>query len=276
MSPLARQGALRSRARAFLAGRGPVPAVALAREVLALERVGERVAEQLVETLLAGDAAFTRAGTAWRLSPTSPPRPCALAELPLVVVDVETTGGRPPGDRITEIGAVSLVGGTIVDEWSALVNPGRSIPWFVQRLTGIDDHLVSGASTFDGVADEFLSFLGGTTFVAHNAHFDWRFVNAELLRARSGTLANPRLCTVRLARALLPHVRRRSLDALAWLFGITIEGRHRALGDARGTARILLHLLEVADERGARTEADLIGLAGHPGTLFPPRPYEAG
>ncbi|HWC06054.1 MAG TPA: 3'-5' exonuclease [Gemmatimonadota bacterium] len=276
MSPLARQGALRSRARAFLAGRGPVPAVALAREVLALERVGERVAEQLLETLLAGDAAFTRAGTAWRLSPTSPPRPCALAELPLVVVDVETTGGRPPGDRITEIGAVSLVGGTIVDEWSALVNPGRSIPWFVQRLTGIDDHLVSEASTFDGVADEFLSFLGGRTFVAHNAHFDWRFVNAELLRARSGTLANPRLCTVRLARALLPHVRRRSLDALAWLFGITIEGRHRALGDARGTARILLHLLEVADERGARTEADLIGLAGHPGTLFPPRPYEAG
>jgi DNA polymerase-3 subunit epsilon len=142
-------------------------------------------------------------------------------------------------------------------------------------LTGIDDRLVSRAPTFDGVADEFLGFLGGTIFVAHNAHFDWRFVNAELLRARSGTLANPRLCTVRLARALLPHVRWRSLDALAWLFGIPIEGRHRALGDARATARVLLHLLEVADERGARTEADLIELAGHPGTLFPLRPYEA-
>ncbi|MGH7543367.1 MAG: 3'-5' exonuclease [Gemmatimonadota bacterium] len=228
MSPLARPGALRSRARAFLAGRGPTPAVALAREVLALERVGGRVAERLVETLLDGDAAFTRAESGWRLAPTPAPRLCEIAELPLVVVDVETTGGRPPGDRITEIGAVSLVGGRIVDEWCALVDPGRPIPWFVQRMTGIDDGLVSGAPTFDGVADDFLSFLGGTTFVAHNAHFDWRFVNAELLRSRSGTLVNPRLCTVRLARALLPHVRRRSLDALAWLFGITIEGRHRA------------------------------------------------
>lgn len=275
MSPLARQGALRSRARAFLAGRDPVPAVVLAREVLALERVGERVAEQLVDTLLRGDAAFTRGESGWGLAPAPPPRHCELTELPLVVVDVETTGGRPPGDRITEIGAVALVGGRVVDEWSALVNPGRTIPWFVQRLTGIDDRLVAAAPAFDHVADEFLDFLGGTTFVAHNAHFDWRFVNAELLRSRSGTLVNPRLCTVKLARALLPHVRRRSLDALAWLFGITVEGRHRALGDARATARILLHLLEVADERGARTEADLIRLAGQPGTLFPPRPYEA-
>jgi len=275
MSPLAREGALRSRARAFLAGRGATPAVALAREVLALGKVDERVAERLVETLLAGDAAFSRAGSTWRLTPSPAPRLREIAELPLVVVDVETTGGRPPGDRITEIGAVSLVGGRVVDEWSALVDPGQSIPWFVQRLTGIDDRLVAGAPSFDGVAGEFLSFLGSTIFVAHNAHFDWRFVNAELLRSRSGTLANPRLCTVRLARALLPHVRRRSLDALAWLFGIPVEGRHRALGDARATARILLHLLEVAEERGARTEADLIDLAGHPGTLFPPRPYEA-
>ena len=183
------------------------------------------------------DAAFTRVGSGWRLSPTPAPTLRALTELPLVVVDVETTGGRPPGDRITEIGAVSLVGGRIVEEWSALVDPGRSIPGFVKRLTGIDDRLLAGAPPFDGVADEFLSFLGGTTFVAHNAHFDWRFVNAELLRARSGTLANPRLCTVRLARALLPHVRRRSLDALAWLFGITrnvVLNRQRAhLGEDR-------------------------------------------
>ena len=119
MSPLAGQGALRSRARAFLAGRGPTPAVALAREVLALERVGERIAERLVETLLDGDAAFTRAGSAWRLSPAPAPRLCDLADLPLVVVDVETTGGRPPGDRITEIGAVALVGGRVIDEVSS-------------------------------------------------------------------------------------------------------------------------------------------------------------
>jgi DNA polymerase-3 subunit epsilon len=275
MTSLARPGTLRTRARAFLAGRGPTPAVELAREVLALERIDEPLAGRLLATLLEGDQAFASTGSGWRLAagPALPLR--GLGEAPLVVVDIETTGGRPPGDRITEIGAVRLQDGRVDGEWSSLVNPGRSIPWFVQGLTGIDAPLVASAPTFEDVADHFLEFLGGATFVAHNVHFDWRFLNAELLRARGGTLVNSRLCTVRLARALLPNVRRRSLDSLAWLFGITVEGRHRALGDARATARILLHLLEVAEERGLRTETDLIHLAGRPGTLFPPWPYEA-
>ncbi|MGH7564247.1 MAG: 3'-5' exonuclease, partial [Gemmatimonadota bacterium] len=229
----------------------------------------------LLATLLDGDAAFARAGLGWRLAPGPLLPACGIGKAPLVVVDVETTGGRPPGDRITEIAAVRLQGGRVEAEWSSLVNPGRSIPWFVQRLTGIDAGLVASAPIFADVADDFLEFLGGATLVAHNVHFDWRFLNAELLRSRDGALVNSRLCTVRLARALLPNVRRRSLDSLAWLFGITVEGRHRALGDARATARILLYLLEVADERGIRTEADLIDLAGQRGTHFPPRPYEA-
>ena len=132
---------------------------------------------------------------------------------------------------------------------------------------------MSGAPAFDRVADEFLSFLGGTTFVAHNAHFDWRFVNAELLRARGGRLTNARLCTIRLARRLLPHVRHRNLDALAWLFGVTVEGRHRALPDARATARILLALLDVAEESGVADEVHLATLGGVGGTLWPARPY---
>lgn len=275
MTQLARPGALRNRARAFLAGRGCASHEALALELLALERVEASLAERLVGTLLEGDAAFARVESGWRLAPGPRAPSRGVAEGPLVVVDVETTGGRPPGDRITEIGAVRLLRGRIDGEWSSLVNPGRSIPWFVERLTGIDQRLVASAPTFAEIADDFLEFLGGATIVAHNAHFDWRFLNAELLRSRDGALVNSRICTVRLARALLPHVRRRSLDSLAWLFGITVEGRHRALGDARATAWILLHLLEVAEERGIRTEADLIGLAGQAGTLFPLPPYEA-
>ena len=275
MTPLARPGALRSRARAFLVGRGPTPAAALAREVLALQRIDETLAGRLVETLLEGDAAFDHAGSGWCLAPDPPPLAVAISQTPLVVVDVETTGGKPPGDRITEIGAVRILGGRADAEWSTLVNPGRPIPWFVERLTGIDQGVVASAPFFAEIAGEFLEFLGAGVFVAHNAHFDWRFLNAELLRARNGTLANSRVCTVRLVRALLPHVRRRSLDSLAWMFGITVPGRHRALGDARATARILLHLLEVAEERGVTTESELIDLAGRRGTLFPPRPYEA-
>jgi DNA polymerase-3 subunit epsilon len=123
------------------------------------------------------------------------------------------------------------------------------------------------------VADTFLEFLGGAVFVAHNARFDWRFVNAELLYARGGRLTNARLCTVRLARRLLPHVKRRNLDALAWLFGIEVNGRHRALGDAQATARILLALLDVAEEQGVVDELDLAAIGGVGGTLWPAQPY---
>jgi len=275
MSPLAREGGLRAIARARLAADGPMPAAPLARQVLGLERVDERIAERLVGTLLAGDTAFERTGDGrWRLSSL-----CfegatrSIREVPFVVVDVETTGGHPPGDRVIEIGAVRVRGSRVEAEWSTLVDPGRAIPSFVSRLTGIGNGAVAVAPPFERVADEFLEFLGGATFVAHNAIFDWRFVNAELLHARGGRLTNARLCTVRLARRLLPHVKRRNLDALAWLFGIEIEGRHRALPDARATARILLRLLEVADERGVTDEQGLATLAGVGGTLWPARPY---
>lgn len=275
MTPLARQGELAAIARARLAADGPMPPGPLAREVLGLLRVDESVAERLVGTLLGGDRAFERTGDGrWRLTPHSSTGAArSLREIPFVVVDVETTGGRPPGDRVTEIGAVRVQGGRVKAEWSSLVNPGRPIPSFVSRLTGIHDATVAAAPPFGAVADAFLEFLGGAAFVAHNARFDWRFVNAELLHARGGRLTNARLCTVRLARRLLPHVKRRNLDALAWLFGIEIHGRHRALGDARATARILLALLGVAEESGVQDELDLAAMAGVEGTLWPARPY---
>lgn len=275
MTPLAREGGLAAVARARLAALGPMPSGPLAREVMALSRIDEVVAERLVGTLLGGDSAFERTGDGrWRLAPSSAAAAArSIREVPFVVVDVETTGGRPPGDRVIEIGAVRVRGGRLEGEWSSLVDPGRGIPSFVSRLTGIANSAVAGAPRFERVADEFLEFLGGAAFVAHNARFDWRFVNAELLRARGGRLTNARLCTVRLARRLLPHVKRRNLDALAWLFGIEIQGRHRALPDARGTARLLLELLDVAEASGVADERDLAALGGIDGTLWPARPY---
>lgn len=274
MSPLARQGGLAALARARLAA-GPMPPGPLAREVLGLARVEESIAERLVGTLLGGDSAFERTGDGcWRLTPASTAGAArSLREIPFVVVDVETTGGRPPGDRVTEIGAVRVRAGRVEAEWSSLVNPGRPIPSFVSRLTGIHDATVATAPPFAAVADAFVEFLGGAAFVAHNARFDWRFVNAELLRSNGGLLTNARLCTVRLARRLLPHVGRRNLDALAWLFGIEIPERHRALPDARATARILLALLEVAEEQGIADELELAAIGGVGGTLWPARPY---
>ena len=275
MTPLAREGGLAAVARARLAAQGPMPSGPLAREVLALSRIDEAMAERLVGALLGGDATFERTGDGrWRLAPVSAAAAArSIREIPFVVVDVETTGGRPPGDRVIEIGAVRVRGNRIEGEWSSLVDPGRGIPPFVSRLTGIANASVAAAPRFERVADEFLEFLGGAAFVAHNARFDWRFLNAELLRVRGGRLTNARLCTVRLARRLLPHVKRRNLDALAWLFGIEIEGRHRALPDARATARLLLALLDVAEGSGVSDELDLATLGGVDGTLWPRRPY---
>lgn len=267
---LARDGVLRASARACLRAGGPAEPEELAGRVFGMPRVQRPVAERLLATLLGDDPAFERVEGRWRLVPPSAAgAPRSLAEVPFVVVDVETTGGRPPADRIIEIAAVKVRAGRVVAEWSTLVDPGRPVPPFVARLTGISDPMVAGAPPFRAVADRFLELLGGAPFVAHNAVFDWRFVNAELLRERGGRLTNARLCTVRLARRLMPGVRRRNLDALAHVFGIPIEGRHRALGDARATARILGRLLDAAVERGIEDEAGLAGLAGAGETLWP-------
>ncbi|MBW3660979.1 MAG: 3'-5' exonuclease, partial [Gemmatimonadetes bacterium] len=274
VSPLApRTTSLRTKARARLED-GPSSPEALASHVFGFAGVDRRTAERLLGVLLGEDPAFERRDGRWSLSPpVSAGATRSLAEIPFVVVDVETTGGLPPGDRLIEIAAVRLRGGRFEGEWSSLLDPGRAIPWFVERLTGIDGRMTAAAPPFAAVADDFLDFLGGCPFVAHNAGFDWRFVNAELLLARGGRLTNAKLCTVRLARRLLPHVRRRNLDALAHLFGVTVHGRHRALGDARATARILLRLLEVAGERGVVDEAGLAELAGVGGTLWPDGRY---
>lgn len=274
MSPLGpRASSLRIRAKARLET-GPSTPESLAAHVFGFQRVDRATAERLLGTLLGSDPGFQRRAGRWALVP--PPTagaPRSLAEVPFVVVDVETTGARPPGDRIIEIAAVRVRGSRIEEEWSTLVDPGRSIPWFIQRLTGIDGRMTSAAPAFDRIVETFLEVLGGGAFVAHNATFDWRFVNAELLRARGARLTNAKLCTVRLARRLLPHVRRRNLDALAHLFGIAVEGRHRALGDARATARILQRLLDVALERGVEDEAALAELGGAGGTLWPDERY---
>ena len=105
---------------------------------------------------------------------------------------------------------------------------------------------------FHHITKHVTSRLAGHVFTAHNAAFDWRFVGEEL--ARSGTrLSGPRLCTVRLARLLLPQLARRSLDHVTHYFGINIAARHRAAGDAEATARVLLRLLRIAEDEGLTT-----------------------
>ena len=180
-----------------------------------------------------------------------------FASIPFLVVDVETTGGSAQaGDRVTEVAAVFVHGGVVVDVFHSLVNPQRTIPWFITSLTGIDDAMVRHAPPFATIAGELAEHLAGRVFVAHNARFDWAFLSAEYARVATAPLdaiAGAQLCTVRLARRLLSHLPRRNLDAVAWHYGVTIDGRHRALGDARATASVLLGLLRDAEKRDVHT-----------------------
>ena len=171
-----------------------------------------------------------------------------------IVVDVETTGtGAIRGDRVTEVAAVHVRGGVVTPVFSSLINPGRPIPWFITNLTGIDDAMVRDAPAFADIAAELAAHLADRVFVAHNAAFDWTFLNAEFSRVATGTfetLVPARLCTVRLARRLLRHLPRRNLDAVCAHYGIGNDGRHRAAGDAHATARVLVKLLADADRAG--------------------------
>ncbi len=161
-------------------------------------------------------------------------------------VDLETTGTSSSGDRVTEVAIVRVVDGEVVEEWSTLVDPERSIPPDIQVLTGITNESVRGAPTFARIADEVRGRLEGHLFVAHNARFDYGFLKNEFARLELPFTAEV-LCTVRLSRRLYPEAVGHGLDALIARHGLAdpldaLEpaartGRHSALGDARALWR---------------------------------------
>jgi DNA polymerase-3 subunit epsilon len=194
-----------------------------------------------------------------------PTEEVSLRETTFVVVDLETTGGRTrsndgtPPDAITEIGAVKVRGGVVLGEFATLVDPQRSIPPQIVRLTGITTAMVCDAPTIDTVLPMFLEFAGDAVFVAHNAGFDIGFLRAAAQRCEIPWPRPQVLCTVRLARRVLsreeaPSVR---LAALARLFAVATQPTHRALDDARATVDVLHALIERVGNQGVHTYADL-------------------
>ena len=252
---------------------GPLDAVTLMRDVCQVARLQSDAAERMAQALLghhpefvrlpSGHWALTEAGTTTSPSPAggAPAAVPRLADIAFSVVDVETTGTQASGgDRITEIAIVEVRGGKVGEVFSQLVNPERPIPPYITALTQISWEMVRDQPPFRQVAPEVLDRLSGTVFVAHNASFDWRFVSEELRRGVGHELSGPRLCTVRLAKALLPDLPRRSLDHLSRYFNIEIEARHRAAGDAIATAQALCRMLRVAEGEGVRTWPELEAL----------------
>ncbi|MFQ5571285.1 MAG: DEDD exonuclease domain-containing protein [Rhodothermales bacterium] len=166
-----------------------------------------------------------------------------VRETPFVVVDTETTGTDAEADRLLEVAAVKVLDGKIIDQFTQLINPQRSVPYRITQLTGITTAMVFDQPVAADVLPGFLHFLGDNVFVAHNLTFDLRFLNAELDRADLPHPANSTLCTLRLARRLLRGLRSKGLSSIADFYGLPIKNRHRALGDAEATAEIFLRFL---------------------------------
>ncbi len=165
-----------------------------------------------------------------------------------VVVDVETTGGRGEHHRVTEVGAVKVRNGRIVDRYSTLVNPQRTIPPGITRLTGISAAMVADAPYFVDIADRFADFMGDAIFVAHNVEFDYRFIRQEFKRI-GRPFRHAKLCTCASMRKLYPGHRSYSLNSLCSRYGIPLERHHRALCDAEAAAELLLMINEKRAER---------------------------
>lgn len=253
---------LTARAGDFLAA-GPADARTLIAHVCQVPSMPSAIAEHMAITLLSGHRRFRRAADGrWHLvdADARPNRGnvnTALDALSYVVVDVEATGTRAQGDRIVEIAAVEIHGGAPRMLFETLVNPERPLPPFVTRLTRITSQMVRRAPTFDEVCGQLLGALEGRIFVAHNATFDWCFLSSEVQRVTGRPLDGPRVCTVKLARKLLPQLRRRSLDYVAAHYGVEITARHRAGGDAMATAHVFTRMLREVQQRGCTTLPEL-------------------
>ncbi len=159
------------------------------------------------------------------------------------IIDIETTGNQYNFGKITEIAIYQHNGQAITGEFSTLMNPEMDIPLFITRLTGIDNAMVADAPKFYEVAKKIVEMTAGRIFIAHNVHFDYKFIQEEYKRL-GYDYQQKTMCTVKLARKLLPGHRSYSLGKICSDLGIHINGRHRAAGDALATVKLFEILLE--------------------------------
>jgi DNA polymerase III subunit epsilon len=183
-----------------------------------------------------------------------------LVDVEFAVLDLETTGGSPATDRITEVGVVKVRGGEVTGTFHTLVNPRMPIPPMITAVTGISDAMVADEEPIEVVLPCLLEFLGDAVLVAHNASFDTRFLQAALRAHAYPRLESSVVCTARLARVLLPRdeVPNVKLATLARYLRAGTQPCHRAFTDAKATVDVLHALLERAAGFGVLALDDLL------------------
>lgn len=166
-----------------------------------------------------------------------------------VVFDIETTGLSKETESITEIGAVKVVDGKVIDRFSTFVNPERPIPAEITKLTGITNEMVADAPVITEILPRFLEFCQDAVLVAHNANFDTGFIRLNAERKCGIEVKNTVLDTLELSRSLLPELKKHKLDIVCEQLGVSLEGHHRAVNDAEATAEVFLKFIDMLVEK---------------------------
>ncbi|SFR49669.1 exonuclease domain-containing protein [Thiomicrospira sp. ALE5] len=186
-----------------------------------------------------------------------------------VLVDIETTGGKPGRDEIIEIAVQRFHDGEWVQSWQQLIRPQRTIPPWITRLTGITNAMVADAPRFNEIADELAALLADKVFVAHNARFDYGFIKHQFKQLGLNWRATT-LCTVKLSKQLFPQYPRHGLDHLVARYDLPQVDRHRAMGDVELMVAFLAKLSdEVAPEQLWSMLAQLVMQPSLPAHLDP-------
>ncbi len=240
--------------------RGPVPVEDAARIVLKLgSAVPVGLARSLLDEAVRDDARLRFAGDLVALASASG-EDVLLEHATFVVFDLETTGLRPGTARPCEIGAVRVCELELQERFQTLANPGARLQPAIAALTGLRDEELRRAPPVAAGIRRFLTFAGDAVLVAHNARFDMAFLDNETMRLTGRRVGATVVDTVGLYRRLLGR-QPANLGALSHRFITDARPCHRALPDAEATAEILVRLIGIAQERGARTVGDLVELA---------------
>lgn len=165
----------------------------------------------------------------------------------LVILDIETTGLSPYRHGITEIAAVKVREGKVIDEFHSMVNPEQPIPRFITKLTGITEDMVADAPHVRQVLSDLHKFMEGAIFVGHNVGFDHKFIDHYSKKHFGFGFSNEVLCTCKLARRLLPELPSKKLTAICEHFNIENKQAHRAMNDVLATNAILNQMQELAN-----------------------------
>jgi len=178
-----------------------------------------------------------------------------ISEANFIVMDVETTGASPTECRITDISCIFIKNLEIIGSFSSLINPHQHIPWYIQRMTGITNKMVMTAPDANIVMPKIkeLFLQKNACFVAHNSQFDWNFVYETLLREKLfvdkiSNIEIPNICTLKIARKIMPQTIKKNVGSLAAYFDIPIQNRHRAYDDAFATANFFIEMLLILQD----------------------------